>query len=662
VVDCSSIDTCQALAAEGSAGVTHDSGVSWQAEAFPKGTQPILQDYSLIACPSVFRRWVGGSTEPFEPAEIMTTADGGLSWQAQALPGFVRGLAVSLNALACPEPTSCVVVGDAGLPFPVPYVASTHDAGRSWAASVLPRGIPVLTDVVCPTARRCLAAGYGTPNVGGGEATLLASNDGGRSWRQIALPRALWRLGDIACSSTHSCVVVGNATPESNSPSIAPDDQPGVHVGRSLALVTHDSGRSWTVAPMPTGLVGPINVTCVASGTCWSAGQTAGGANAVVVRSRNGGLSWDQVAVPGPDDVVPRLDCLDAGVCVAATPVGLSVSQDGGIHWTSLQSAPTAPNGEYDTPAAVSCPSPDDCYVTTRFMALAGGGSAAPFPLVLSTTDAGVSWQASSTDNGIDQSSSPISCVSSSRCWVVNGTTILSTVDGGVTWVPELVPTPPGRPGTSSAISCPGLSDCVVVGFGSFGTDVLTTADGGTTWIAHQTPPGVGSLDAVSCASEADCWAVGSASGTPSPPVPAAVIVATTDGGQTWESQTVPPGTKALAAVSCATPRNCVAVGVTNDAGAVEIVSSDDAGSSWVARRAPSGVGSLAAVSCPSDADCVAVGGSSAIYSEDGGSTWAVESLPSNADQLTGISCSTVEDCMAVGVYSILSTTDGGRP
>jgi len=70
VVDCSSIDTCQAIAADGSAGVTHDRGVSWQAEAFPKGTQPILQDYSLIACPSVLRCFGAGWAAGPNPSSL----------------------------------------------------------------------------------------------------------------------------------------------------------------------------------------------------------------------------------------------------------------------------------------------------------------------------------------------------------------------------------------------------------------------------------------------------------------------------------------------------------------------------------------------------------------------------------------------------------------
>ena len=136
-----------------------------------------------------------------------------------------------------------------------------------------------------------------------------------------------------------------------------------------------------------------------------------------------------------------------------------------------------------------------------------------------------------------------------------------------------------------------------------------------------------------------------------------------------WSIQPVPTPAHSnetgLNAVSCASKRDCVAVGfqdrsVTNDP--VALVEHWN-GSTWSIEQtptpgAPVRSGWLSAVSCASTSACVAVGLS---YGADSkprplverwdGSSWSVQRLPrlGDAEALDGVSCASSTDCMAVG-------------
>ena len=100
-----------------------------------------------------------------------------------------------------------------------------------------------------------------------------------------------------------------------------------------------------------------------------------------------------------------------------------------------------------------------------------------------------------------------------------------------------LAPPPPGTT-FLNAIACPTSVNCVVVGGGikargGSDQDILTTSDGGQTWIPRPVPAAVTGLDAVSCSTTVSCVAVGfGPSDTPSGIQP--VVAATSDSGATW--------------------------------------------------------------------------------------------------------------------------------
>jgi photosystem II stability/assembly factor-like uncharacterized protein len=80
---------------------------------------------------------------------------------------------------------------------------------------------------------------------------------------------------------------------------------------------------------------------------------------------------------------------------------------------------------------------------------------------------------------------------------------------------------------------------CSVVG-GGFGgrggliRDLLSTSDGGLTWISRPVPPSAVALDGVSCPSAMECMAVGFDYSSSAPTAQPAAVIVTSDGGATW--------------------------------------------------------------------------------------------------------------------------------
>jgi hypothetical protein len=148
-----------------------------------------------------------------------------------------------------------------------------------------------------------------------------------------------------------------------------------------------------------------------------------------------------------------------------------------------------------------------------------------------------------------------------------------------------------------------------------------------------------------------------------------AAAVAQSAGATGWAIQPVPDPAHSsdsdLSGVSCASTRDCVAVGfrdlpVTDDP--LPLVEHWN-GSTWSAEHTPASNAAgwsawLSAVSCPSKSACLAVGLS---YSDDSspgplverwdGSSWSIERTTDlgNGEALDGVSCASSIDCMAVG-------------
>jgi hypothetical protein len=242
----------------------------WQAEN--SGTGHRLYD---VACLSALRCEAVGAA-----GSIVSTANGGRTWRAQANP--LRGSSAALYAIACVAPGSCYVIARPDT------ILVTHNGGASWSRHVLPVGVSGtnLTDQSC------------LPN-----------------YTPISGRHALCRLGllDIACVSARVCYAVATAPPAYDTNPIPKTP----HAAPSSIWLTRDGGAKWTRQSIPagvtcngdcsTGLYGyPLEwVTCLGSGLCRAGGGAVLGcghcgfayacgrsANSLGCRSRN--------SAPGP--------------------------------------------------------------------------------------------------------------------------------------------------------------------------------------------------------------------------------------------------------------------------------------------------------------------------------------------------------------------------
>jgi len=221
--------------------VTRDGGATWASHAFSG------QSMGSLACPSTTRCVALGTQTGVsgQSGVVMSTTDGGLSWQAGTLPS---GFSVDyLSHVTCAGEAHCYALGlisvanpgpevmpdggssySSGATILVGAVAASDDGGATWQLKPLPADVPQpqLSQISCPTARDCWVSGeeavpevIGT-SVNGGSAVVLVTHDGGATWQKVTFvvppgaPNdqggdAYMSVGDIQCPSVSSCVGLG---------------------------------------------------------------------------------------------------------------------------------------------------------------------------------------------------------------------------------------------------------------------------------------------------------------------------------------------------------------------------------------------------------------------------------------------------------------------
>ena len=137
------------------------------------------------------------------------------------------------------------------------------------------------------------------------------------------------------------------------------------------------------------------------------------------------------------------------------------------------------------------------------------------------------------------------------------------------------------------------------------------------------------------------------------------------------------PVSATLAAISCPSARECIAVGSLPATGGTTVLVDRFNGIRWARSAAPSPGGTrtgdystFTGISCTSSTQCEAVGtytdgsngGQSFAESWDG-TRWSAQTIPVPSGQsgdvaLAGVSCTSASACVAVGSYSVGTTTD----
>jgi photosystem II stability/assembly factor-like uncharacterized protein len=303
----------------------------------------------------------------------------------------------------------------------------------------------------------------------------------------------------------------------------------------------------------------------------------------------------------------------------------------------------SATTGLSTLPRAVSCLGPGHCVVVGQWDSSRVNG-----PLAATTTDGGHHWATHSLPVWLNALWA-VSCPTKRFCAAV-GDGAVTTTNAGATWTAHRLSSgPAGLVG----VSCPNARDCLAVGQ----DNEATTTDGGTNWESRELPA---DLQTVSCPAVNVCSAIaiGDTGET---------LLRTTDGGTEWRAETSPRGVDA-SDVSCMSVSNCVAVAMTFSGRAQRgaVIATHDGGQSWQGQKLPpGGSGPKLGVWClPRTGDCTAVG-TGVVTTTNWGKTWDLGSAPSDGRNLSAVSCATHRYCMAVGYYLghplVITTDNAGR-
>ncbi len=184
---------------------------------------------------------------------------------------------------------------------------------------------------------------------------------------------------------------------------------------------------------------------------------------------------------------------------------------------------------------------------------------------------------------------------------------------------------------------------------------IVATKNGGTTWQAQHVAGGsTPQLSGVSCPTRVACMAVG----TNGASLPGSdVVVTTQDGGVTWTAGTAPAGALTVPSVTCASTGDCTAL--VSEGTVVSTAHSADFGQTWQqGGTLPSAFVAGANLYCIAGGTCLVPGyvptgnglGAGAIaISTDGGQTWSLASVPSGIGVLQSAVCISPTACLAAG-------------
>ena len=533
------------------------------------------------------------------------------------------------------------------VPLGLGLLVSPAAAAAAWRvqpAPAQPDPNGQLSAVSCASRTACVAVGWFTDTAL--EQVTLAEVWNGKRWRNrnAMNPRVkvAGQLSAVSCVSFRACVAVG--------------------FGATFrALAERWNGKAWSVLARPT-VAEPRGVSCATATWCVAVGTGA---------TRWDGRRWavQRVPVPGGGPAyLSDVSCRSSSACVAvgAYPSGHAqiplVERWDGRTWSSqripLSSLESGP-GVDGSITGVSCAS-------ARFCLAVGSVSFERSSDQYVTQPFAERWNGSRWSIQHIQLETSVSCASRVTCVAVGGAN--ASIWGGKRWTSSIV-------GVSalSGVSCTGVRICMAVGDGT-----VAARWNGSVWSTRPARQEIGAfssgLDGVACASAVACVAVGSTSGsTGNGPL------AELWNGVVWSIRATPSPVGAtmgqLDAVSCPSPRDCVAVGgFTNSVlGSIGNLSMPLAevwdGATWSLQRMPSPDGAsgswLNGVSCTSATACTAVGfgyyppppnGSLAgpllyqpLVERWNGSSWSIQATPATPGQLTGVSCGSPTDCIAVG-------------
>ena len=249
----------------------HWNGQTWSITSTPNRVAEVTL-LSGVACPSDTSCFAVGFDQPFSLTESLVEHWNGHTWSVVASPNPTRSTTTGFDSVSCPTTTSCFAVGDSGRNSTKSLVE--HWNGRTWSIMTSPNPTGTylftpLTEVACPTATSCFAAGwYGTTGITP-HVKSLVEHWNGHTWSIMTSPNSPGSTGTyinaLTCATTTKCFAVGDA----------------VKANKSVVEVWN--GHVWSImtSPKPTE-TGLAAVTCPNSPlSCFAVGQQSSGTNKV---------------------------------------------------------------------------------------------------------------------------------------------------------------------------------------------------------------------------------------------------------------------------------------------------------------------------------------------------------------------------------------------
>jgi hypothetical protein len=358
--------------------------------------------------------------------------------------------------------------------------------------------------------------------------------------------------------------------------------------------------------------------------------------------------------------------------------------------WSIVTSPNTDPT-QYNQLFGVACPSASDCWAAGYYY---NGNHS---QTLIEHWD-GSSWSIVSSPNSSTSESNfllGITCASATDCWAVGHhdsgdvavfLTLILHYDGiswGVVSSPNVTE---AQDNEFRSVTCTSSVDCWAVGYWSIGnpalpggtviTQTLIEHWDGASWTVvdspNSSPAENNNLASVTCASAANCWAVGYSSSN----INGTLTLIEHFDGASWSIVSSPNPSPANynvpLGVTCMSATDCLLAGYYSEASATQSLMEHYDGASWnvisSANTSSTQSNFPFAITCTSATDCWTVGfyfgypGGNIYTLTDhyDGTSWSVVDSPNpppnNADQyldfLWGVTCVSTTDCWAVGYYT----------
>ena len=326
---------------------------------------------------------------------------------------------------------------------------------------------------------------FATKNTGwvATNSTVIRTTNGGHTWKKPTHPvRNVMCVGHL--SSTHLVALgeagftyrsttrgkmwsrIGSGAEASFSSVSFGDASHGWTVSDGLILHTTNGGASWSSQPLPSGALGPMDISAASRSAGWTCGYGD------IMRTVVGGATWSPVF-----DGAPWTYAISSAGAMRAISVGEDGSalwtDDGGSHWHTGA-----------TGTSVSLRAVDMVNSSTAF-ALGDDGT------ILITANGGQTWSARNVDSAYGLSA--VDFISTTEGWVAGERSgrpaVLHTTNAGAVWHVQATGSASG--GLSSVAFLDHDHGLAVGNVGGYGLTMSTT-DGGATW--HRGYSGTDSL------------------------------------------------------------------------------------------------------------------------------------------------------------------------